>query len=138
MLAVSTIPHGLLRRGFPLGPLALLETVGRRTGKVHTVPVVILRTRGEAWLISPFGQTAWLRNHRAGSPLRLGRGHNLQAIDLVDAPSEEVPELLRRYRRRFRLVPFVRAAFVARPGDDLGAFAAEADAHPVFRIVDAG
>lgn len=135
MLTVSAIPQRLLRWGVPMGPMRLLETVGRRSGNAHVVPVVLLRTEGSDWLVSPFGEVAWVRNHRAGSPVRLGRGKNLRPVDLVDAPAVEIPGLLRLYRKRFGMVPFVRAAFAAGAKDHLDAFEAEAVGHPVFRVV---
>lgn len=135
MLAVSAIPRRLLEWGVPMGPMHLLETVGRRSGNTHVVPIVLLRTGGSGWLVSPFGEVAWVRNHRAGSPVRLGRGKNLRPVDLEDAPAAEVPALLRLYRKRFGMIPFVRAAFAAGAKDHLGAFEAEAAGHPVFRVV---
>ena len=135
MLMVSAVPQRLLEWGFPMGPMRLLETVGRRSGTTHVVPVVLLRTEGSVWLVSPFGEVAWVRNHHAGSPVRLGRGKNLRPVELEDAPPHQVPALLRLYRKRFGMVPFVRAAFAAGANDDLDAFEAEAARHPVFRVV---
>lgn len=134
MLAVSRVPHWLLRRGLILGPLRLIETVGPRSGRTHSVPVAVLRFGGERWLVSPFGETAWVRHVRAGSTVRLGKGRNPRPVTLATVEPDRVPELLRVYRRRFGFVPFVRAAFDARSSGGVAAFAAEADRHPVFRI----
>jgi hypothetical protein len=43
MLLFSRIPIGLLRAGFPVGRLYLLDTPGRRTGALRTVPIAIFR-----------------------------------------------------------------------------------------------
>lgn len=136
MLTAGRVPLWLLRRGVPMGPLRLLETTGHRSGRTRVVPVVLLTLQGRRWLVSPFGQTAWLRNHRAGSPVRIGRGRRLAEVGLVPAPAQDVPHLLRAYRCRFRAVPFVRAAFTARGSDPVEAFAAEAADHPVLEVVD--
>lgn len=134
MLAVTQIPARLLALGLPMGPLALLETVGRRSGQPRTTPVVVLAHRGERWLVSPFGETDWVRNVRTAPTARLGRGRRLGEVTLTSAPAELVPELLRTYRSRYRVIPFVRAAFRQQPGDSVEAYAEDAPSHPVFRI----
>ncbi|MDW3215623.1 MAG: nitroreductase family deazaflavin-dependent oxidoreductase [Ilumatobacteraceae bacterium] len=134
LLAFSRIPFRLLSIGVPMGPLALLETQGRRSGRSHRVPVVLLRSGEERWLVSPFGNTSWVLNVRAGSHVRLGRGRRLRSIELTELPIAERAPLLRIFRRRFGAIPFVRAAFDASGRDSIDAFAAEADRHPVFRI----
>ena len=136
MRTVGRVPLWLLRSGVPMGPLRLLETTGHRTGRTRVVPVVLLTHGGRRWLVSPFGETGWLRNHRAGSPVRIGRGRRLAEVALDPAPAEDVPHLLRTYRRRFAAVPFVRAAFTATGSDPVEAFAAEAADHPVLEVVD--
>jgi deazaflavin-dependent oxidoreductase (nitroreductase family) len=112
----------------------LLETQGRRTGHLQRVPVVLLRTGGERLLVSPFGETAWVRNVRAGGEVRLGRGRRLRSIELTELEVAERSPVLRLFRRRFGMIPFVRAAFDASSRDAVDVFAAEADRHPVFRI----
>lgn len=134
MLGATRVPAFLLRRGLPMGPLALLVTTGRRTGADHTVPVVVLRTPDATWLVSPFGDTAWVRNVRRDARARLRRGRVSRTVTLHELPVGERAEILRRYRRRFGAIPFVRAAFEASGSDAVAAFAAEADRHPVFRI----
>ena len=134
LLAFSRVPDRLLSLGVPLGPLRLLETQGRRTGRLHRVPVVILRSGRERWLVSPFGETAWVHNVRSGTEIRLGRGRRLRSIELTELRVADRAPVLRLYRRRFALIPFVRAAFDASGRDDSEVFAAEADRHPIFRV----
>lgn len=133
-VAVTRIPHQLLSVGIPLGPLELLETVGRRSGRRRTTPVAVLQAHGARWIVSPFGETDWVRNLRASPCVRLGRGARLRPVTLTEAPASLVPELLRTYRRRYRFVPFVRAAFDTRTGDDTDSYARVAHRHPVFRV----
>ena len=137
MLNATRIPHRLLALGLPLGPLQLLETVGRHSARRRTTPVVILRAQGERWIVSPFGETDWVRNLRASRTARLGRGARLRRVTLTDAPPELVPGLLRTYRRRYRLIPFVRAAFEPGATDDTDVYAEIAHRHPVFRVAPA-
>lgn len=137
MLAVTRVPFTLLRLGLPMPPLAMLETTGRRSGRTHRVPVAVLRSGDEQWLVSPFGETAWVQNLRAGTPARLRRGRRSIGITVVELTADERAVHLRRFRRRFGVIPFVRAAFEATGRDPESAFAAEADRHPVFRVLSA-
>lgn len=135
MLTAGRAVRWALARGMPMGPLWLLHTRGRSTGRDRAIPVAVLRTRGHEWLVSPFGATAWVLNVRANGKAALGRGGHLEPIELAEVHDDRVPVVLRSYRRRFAAVPFVRAAFDATGRDDLDAFAREAAHHPVFRLV---
>lgn len=134
MLAAGRLVEWSLSRGVPMGPLRTLQTRGRTTGRDHVVPVALLRTDGDEWLVSPFGDVAWVLNVRANGRAALGRGRRLRAVTLAEVRDDRVPELLRAYRRRFRAVPFVRAAFDATARDGVDEFAREAPRHPVFRV----
>lgn len=130
----ARVPTALLERGVPLGPLWLLETRGRRSGRTRTVPVALVRHLGDRWLVSPFGPVAWVHNVRADPRASLRRGRRRRQVRLEEVTDARAPAVLRRYRRTFRAVPFVREAFDASPSDPVTAFAAEADRHPVFRL----
>ncbi|MGH1506333.1 MAG: nitroreductase family deazaflavin-dependent oxidoreductase [Acidimicrobiales bacterium] len=134
MLTLTKVPFRLLSVGIPMGPLVLLETTGRRSGRPRRTPVVVLRLGGVRWLVSPFGETAWVHNVRAGGEVRLGRGRRLEPVELTELDVVDRAPILREFRRRFGVVPFVRAAFEASGRDGVAAFAAEAEQHPVFRI----
>lgn len=134
MLAAGRVVHRLLSLGLPLGPLQLLQTRGRRTGQLREVPVAVLRTGTQQWLVSPFGSVAWVTNVRANGDAHLRRGSRIQDIRLVEVHDDTVPALLRTYRRRFAAVPFVRAAFDATGRSPLDAFRSEVHRHPVFLV----
>lgn len=136
MRTAGRVVSWLLSRGVPMGPLRLLRTRGRRTGRARLAPVAVLRHHGDDWLVSPFGEVAWVHNVRANGLAALGRRGRFHAVALTEIDDEQVPTLLRAYRRRFALVPFVRKAFAASARDDLAAFARESARHPVFRIGD--
>src|SRR5262245_28954570 len=91
---MSRVPHRLLRLGFPMGPLKLLRTTGRRTGKTHEIPVVTFRHDGTEWLVSPFGDTAWVHNARADGHAELGRGRRLRQVRLAEVDDDRKPEIL--------------------------------------------
>jgi deazaflavin-dependent oxidoreductase (nitroreductase family) len=131
---MSRIPHRLLAWGIPMGPLMLLRTRGRRTGVTRTVPVALLRHGDAQWLVSPFGDTAWVRNIRVDADAELGRGRRFLRVKLIEVDDDGKPEILHRYRRAFGVIPFVRHAFDAVPDDGPQAFHREAHRHPAFLI----
>jgi len=129
---MSRVPHRLLDMGVPMGPLKLLRTRGRRSGKPRTIPVVTFRHDGVEWLVSPFGDTAWVHNARADGHAEIGRGRRFRRVRLIEIDDARKPEVLLRYRRRYGIVPFVRHAFRATPSQGPAAFQQEAGSHPVF------
>jgi deazaflavin-dependent oxidoreductase (nitroreductase family) len=131
---MSRVPHRLLTWGVSMGPLVLLQSRGRRSGLGRTTPVAVLRLDGEEWLVSPFGDTQWVHNVRADARARLGRGRRMRPVLLTEVDDARKPAILLAYRRRFGVVPFVRNAFAAAPGDGIEAFERECARHPAFRI----
>ena len=65
----------LLRRGRGPAFMRLLTVTGRDTGLPRTTPVVPVHRDGDIWVVSPFGDVAWVRNVRAAGRLDLHRGH---------------------------------------------------------------
>ncbi|GIJ60354.1 nitroreductase family deazaflavin-dependent oxidoreductase [Virgisporangium aurantiacum] len=131
---MSRVPLRLLTWGLPMPPLVLLVTRGRRSGRQRVAPVALLRHDGREWLVAPFGETAWVLNARADAEATLRRGRRTRAVRLVEVDDVRKPEILLAYRRRFRLIPFVREAFGAHPREGVAAFGREGARHPVFRI----
>lgn len=130
MRRVSRIPVWLLRHGVPLGPLRLLRSRRHAVG----IPVVVLRHNGRRWLVSVFGEVAWVRRLRATRTAWLVHGGQVEAVSVTEVLDERRAEVAWRLRRSFWMVPFVRGAFAASPRDGVAAFLAEAPRHPVFLI----
>ncbi|MEO3824681.1 nitroreductase family deazaflavin-dependent oxidoreductase [Actinomadura sp. B10D3] len=112
---MSRVPARLLSRGVPMGPLRLLRTTGRRSGLLRTAPVALLKFDGREWLVSPFGDTHWVHNVRADGRAELGRGRRFRRVRLTEVTGGREQAVLDAYRRKFRIVPFVRDTFDARP-----------------------
>lgn len=107
-----------------------LRVRGRTSGQWRTTPVNLLVMEGQAYLVSPRGQTQWVRNLREadGGELRVGRRvDQFTAAELSDSDKEPV---LREYLRRWKWE--VGAFF---PGLDAKGSAQQlADAAPGFPI----
>jgi deazaflavin-dependent oxidoreductase (nitroreductase family) len=130
--ALNAVVRPLARVGLT-GPRTHLLTVpGRRTGRLWSTPVSIVREGDERWLVAPYGDRNWVRNARAAGwvELRRGRRHERLAVEEL-APEDAVP-VLRRYYELGRVTrPFFTVSLTSSHGEWL----AEAPMHPVFRLV---
>jgi deazaflavin-dependent oxidoreductase (nitroreductase family) len=102
----------------------MLSVRGRRSGEPRRVPVIPVEQGGARYLVSPRGETEWVRNLRAaGGHAELGKTGALQQIQATEVPADESGPILAAYQRKAgRMV----AAFFAKLPDP-------AD-HPVFRV----
>ena len=129
---VGALVTPLVKVGVAPPAVHLLAAPGRRTGRLYTTPVRVLRHDGERWLVAPYGERSWVKNARASGWVELRRGRRRERVRVEEVgPGERAP-VLRAYLGRF---PITRDLFDAPPGAPLDAFAAEADRHPVFRVV---
>lgn len=128
-----------VHRRFVAGPIprvvptaCVLEVVGRRTGALVRVPLVIVRYRGAWYVASMFGDRAnWVRNVRAaGGRVTLIHGRR-RPVQVVEVPPAAGAPILRRY---LFFAPGARPHVAVRWNDPLGAFEAVADRYPVFRL----
>jgi deazaflavin-dependent oxidoreductase (nitroreductase family) len=115
-----------------IGPIWLLTTRGRKTGRPHTVPVVVVEQDGRRWLVAPYGAVSWVHNARAAGrvTLRRGRDRGEYAIAEVRRPGEAGP-VLKRY---VAVASRTRASFQASKDAPVAEFVAEAHRHPVFEL----
>ena len=129
----NRLPHALARLGISVYGTRIVAVRGRRSGEWRTAVVNVLEHDGARYLVSPRGETQWVRNLRSagGGELRLGRRREaFRARELADA---DKPVVLRAYLERWRFE--VKAFFPgvgADPSDgDLLRVAAD---YPVFRL----
>ena len=120
--------------GLPPRKYHLLTAPGRRTGRLHTTPVSVLEAEGARWLVCPYGERAWVKNVRAAGEVRLSRGRRAQRLAVAEEPDAyRRASLLRAYVLG---EPITRKHFRAAAHAPLEEFVAEADAHPVFRLLE--
>ena len=119
-------PNWLTRKVF--NPLAMktgisgtqaLAVRGRRTGATQRVPVIPIEHGGSRYLVSPRGETDWVRNLRAAGEGELGS----ERIRATEVPVEERTPILAEYQRIAGRA--VTSHFRALP---------DAADHPVFRL----
>jgi deazaflavin-dependent oxidoreductase (nitroreductase family) len=92
----------LTRYGISLRGSRVLSVRGRKSGGWRSTPVNPLTYQGHRYLVSPRGQTQWVRNMRVagGGELRLGR--HVDEFTATELPDEQKPELLREYLKHWK------------------------------------
>ena len=124
------------RLGIPVAGVWILRTSGRRSGRVHEVPVIPVALDGGEHLVAPRGSTDWMRNLVAAGHGELRRGRTRRAVSAEPLGEEErVPVLCayitanRRLNGRFFDVPGEATT------DDVRRIARR---HPVVRLRSGG
>jgi deazaflavin-dependent oxidoreductase (nitroreductase family) len=112
-----------------------LEVKGRRSGKVRSNPLNWVEYEGERYLVSPRGQSEWVRNLRAAGGEAVIRHGGRQKVRLEELPAEERAPILKAYLGENAMT--TRQHFELDPKAELAEFEAIAARHPVFRIVAA-
>lgn len=134
-LAFNATVAWLTRHGVSVLGSRVLTVRGRKSGEPRSTPVNLLPLDGDRYLVSPRGETQWVRNFRAADftgQLRVGRRtETFRAVELTD---DEKVRVLRAYLRRwwFEVGAFFPGVNAKAPEEKLRAIA---PGFPVFRIV---
>lgn len=118
-----------------IGPIHLLTTRDRKTGQPYTIPVVPVEQDGRRWLVAPYGTVGWVRNVRVNARVSLHYGRSTQHYVAREVGPEEAGPVLKRY---VTVATKTRAQFAATVDSAAEDFAAEADRHPVFELLERG
>jgi len=111
-----------------------LEVRGRKTGLARRTPVNLLSLDGRQYLVSPRGETEWVRNVRAdGGKLDLLLGSKRQHYRGEEVADADKVNVLRGYLRRWKAEVGVFFDGVGPDSTD-EEIRAIADKHPVFLI----
>ena len=109
----------------------LLTTIGRRSGKPRSTPVVLVEEGNKRWLVAPFGAVSWVHNAKASGKVTLTRNGKSETLAIREVTPQQAAPVLRKY---------VVNVAVTRPYFDVGtdsseeAYMAEAPKHPVFEL----
>jgi deazaflavin-dependent oxidoreductase (nitroreductase family) len=123
----------LVRLGIGLPHNFLLQVRGRRTGRVYSTPVNVLKHSGRRFLVAPRGDTQWSRNALASGEVTLVKGFRRSTVKVRLVADEAKPEILKAYLDRFTLT--VQRYFPVRAGSPVDQFRPLAARYPVFEIL---
>ena len=93
---------GLTRLGFSVWGSRVLEVRGRTSGQWRRTPVNLLTLEGERYLVSPRGESQWVRNLRVSGEGRLLLGRRSESFSAVEVKGEEKLPVLRSYLKRWK------------------------------------
>jgi hypothetical protein len=107
-----------------LAERATLTVVFRHTGDPHKVPVIPIDVGQSRYLVSPYGESDWVRHYRAAGTGELSRKGQTEVFQAAEVPVDE------------------RRVVIARTATSPGAFVGpcftkllDARDHPLFHIV---
>jgi deazaflavin-dependent oxidoreductase (nitroreductase family) len=78
--------------------VATVTLAGRRTGETRKVPVIPVEVGGSRYLVSPYGESDWVRNLRAAGKGELSRKGRSEAFHAVEIPVGQRGCVISRYR----------------------------------------
>jgi len=123
----------LYARGVAPNYLVTLEVPGRRSGRIVSLPLVMVVVGGERYLVSMLGEKVnWVRNVQAAGgnvTLRHGRREEVHLEEV--APDRRAP-VLKAYLKR---APGARAHLPIDKDAPLAEFERVSPRFPVFRVV---
>ncbi|MGZ3644740.1 MAG: nitroreductase/quinone reductase family protein [Ktedonobacteraceae bacterium] len=128
----NSILTTLLHLGVKLQGTYLLSVPGRKSGKIHTIPIRLIEKDGQRWLVAPYGPVNWVLNARAAGQVTLSPGRTTETVSIVELDPKESAPVLKQYLQQ---VSIVKPYFDVTLESPLTAFEAEAPRHPVFRII---
>jgi deazaflavin-dependent oxidoreductase (nitroreductase family) len=134
---VNRIVVALQRLGLSIGTMHVLTIPGRKSGKLRTTPVSLMRIGDKRYIVGGLSNADWVQNARAAGWGIMAYGRKKERVALVELPVEERAPVLRAFPR---LVPHGVQFFqhlYGLPEDPATwpeAFAALAPRCPVFRI----
>ncbi|HXF50978.1 MAG TPA: nitroreductase family deazaflavin-dependent oxidoreductase [Dehalococcoidia bacterium] len=111
-----------------------VETRGRRTGRPRVTPVTWVELEGRRYLVSPRGESEWVRNVRAAGGEAVIRRRGRRPVRLEEVAPDRRAQILQAYLRKTRLA--TRQHFGVDPEAPLEEFERIAARHPVFLIVE--
>ncbi len=129
---VNSLVALFTKLGFALPNQYLLEVRGRKSGKLFSTPVILVKEGNRRWLVSPYGEVQWVKNARAAGQVTLRRGGRSEKAAISEIPPEQRAPVLQKYLKQ---APITSPYFHAGRDAPLEAFAAEGENHPVFEIL---
>jgi hypothetical protein len=111
----------------------VLEVPGRTSGRTTSFPLGMADVDGRWYLVSMLGECNWVANVRAAGGHVVLRRRRRRPARLVEVPVADRAPVLRRYVDK---VPGGRPHFSVAKGSTTEEFAAVADRHPVFEVIE--
>ena len=93
---------GLTGLGISVLGSRVLAVRGRKSGQWRTTPVNLLTIDGQRYLVSPRGETQWVRNLRVSRQGELRLGRRAEPFTATEVSDDAKPAILRAYLARWK------------------------------------
>ncbi len=130
---MNRIVSWLASRGLMPSDTITLEVKGRRSGMIRSNVVTWVERDEERYLVSPRGETEWVRNVRASGGEAVIRRRERQKVRLEEVPTEQRAPIIKAYLKK--TAKATQQHFGVDPKAEIEEFEGIAARHPVFRIV---
>ncbi|MHA7653123.1 nitroreductase/quinone reductase family protein [Mycobacterium sp. ML4] len=129
----NAVIRWLAEWGVSIGGTCALRVRGRKSGEHRSVVVNLLTVDGAQYLVSPRGDTQWVRNVRAAGVVETGPHWRRRRARVNEVTDDAKPEILRRYLDRWywQVKGYVGVLTPASSNEELRAAAAGI---PVFAL----
>ena len=118
--------------GITANNLVTLEVTGRKSGRIVSLPVVMVVVEGQRYLVSMLGENGqWVHNVRAAGGRAVLRSGGREAVHLDEVPIDQHAPILQAYLQH---APGARPHVPVHRDAPLAAFAQIAAAFPVFQV----
>jgi deazaflavin-dependent oxidoreductase (nitroreductase family) len=99
--AANTLIGWLAELGISIAGTRALRVRGRKTGKSRGVVVNVLQVGGVDYVVSPRGNTQWVRNVRAAGVVDVGPRWRRRRLRITEVADPAKVDLLKRYLDRW-------------------------------------
>ena len=124
----------LASAGVTPGRMITLEVKGRKSGQVRSTVVNSVEYEGGRYLVSPRGESEWVRNVRADGGQAVIRHGKREQVSLEEMPAGKTAAIIQAYLKENAMA--TKGHFGIDPDAPLEEFERIAPLHPVFRITD--
>ena len=129
---LNRAPAAVASSGVASNYLVTLEVTGRKSGRIASLPLVMVVVDGQRYLVSMLGETVqWVHNVRAAGGRAVLRSGGREEIQLDEVPTDQRAPILRAYLQR---APGARPHVPVNKDAPLAEFEQIAAAFPVFRL----
>ena len=99
--ATNGVFRWLAEAGISIAGTRALRVRGRTTGKLRGVVVNLMTVDGRDYVVSPRGNTQWVRNARAAGEVEMGPRWRRRTVRIVEVADDAKLDLLKRYLDRW-------------------------------------
>jgi len=99
--AANQLFRWLAEAGISVAGTRALRVRGRKTGKLRGVVINMMSVDGRNYVVSPRGNTQWVRNARVAGTVEMGPRWRSREVRLSEVADEAKPTLLKLYLDRW-------------------------------------